>query len=106
MDRPAKCRQNVADCYAISQQLSDPRSKANMLEMAQSWLLLADHAEHSGEFEVNWSSPRQGSATSCKETASANHGARVAAASPASSIVSVKENPLPRRASHLAPRAV
>jgi hypothetical protein len=53
MNRYTKYRQNSADCFAVAQQLSDPASKANMLEMAQSWLALAQHVEHSGELEMD-----------------------------------------------------
>ena len=48
MNRYKKYRQNAADCFAVAQQLSDLGLKASMLEMAQSWLMLADHVEQSG----------------------------------------------------------
>jgi hypothetical protein len=48
MSRYNKYRQNAADCFAVAQQLSNPALKASMLEMAQSWLVLADHAKQSG----------------------------------------------------------
>jgi hypothetical protein len=48
MNRYKQYRQNAADCLAVAQQLSDPGLKANMLEMAQSWLMLADRVEQSG----------------------------------------------------------
>jgi hypothetical protein len=48
MNRYTKYRQNAADCFAVAQQLSDPGLKAGMLEMAQSWLMLADRVEKSG----------------------------------------------------------
>jgi hypothetical protein len=48
MNRYTKYRQNAADCFAVAQQLSDPGLKASMLEMAQSWLMLADRAGQSG----------------------------------------------------------
>ena len=41
-------RQNVVDCFAVAKQLSDPGLKASMLQMAQSWLTLADRAEQRG----------------------------------------------------------
>jgi hypothetical protein len=49
MDRCKKYRRNAADCLAIATQLSDPLSRARMLTMAQSWLLLAEHMERVGE---------------------------------------------------------
>jgi hypothetical protein len=48
MTRYTKYRQNAAECFAVAQQLSDPRLKASMLEMAQSWIALADRVEQGG----------------------------------------------------------
>jgi hypothetical protein len=48
MNRYKKYRQNAADCLAVAQQVSNPGLKASMLEMAQSWLMLADRVERSG----------------------------------------------------------
>jgi hypothetical protein len=54
MARYTKYHQNAADCFAIAQQLSDARSKANMLDLAESWLLLAEHVEQSSESRGEW----------------------------------------------------
>lgn len=53
MNRYTKYRRNSADCFAVAQQLSDPGSKASMLELAQSWLALAHHVEQCGEPETD-----------------------------------------------------
>ena len=52
MNQSVKYRQNAAECYEMARMLSDPRKKANMLAMAQSWKLLADHAERNSHFEA------------------------------------------------------
>jgi hypothetical protein len=45
MNQPVKYRQTASECYEAARILSDPREKARMLAMAQSWILLADQAE-------------------------------------------------------------
>jgi hypothetical protein len=51
VDRYRKYRRNAADCLAIANQLADPRSRARMITMAQSWLVLADHVEQGGDIQ-------------------------------------------------------
>jgi hypothetical protein len=48
MNRSNKYRRTAADCYALAQHCS-PLSKATMLAMSQSWLVLADHADHADQ---------------------------------------------------------
>jgi hypothetical protein len=45
MNQSVKYRQTASECYEAARILSDPRKKARMLAMAQSWILLADQAE-------------------------------------------------------------
>jgi len=45
MNRSARYRRKAADCFAVSQHLTDPALKATMLLMAQSWSALADYTE-------------------------------------------------------------
>ncbi len=45
MDESAKYRQTASECYEAARILSNPREKAKMLAMAQSWILLADQAD-------------------------------------------------------------
>ena len=45
VNRSVKYRQIAYECYEAARILSEPREKAKMLAMAQSWILLADHAE-------------------------------------------------------------
>jgi hypothetical protein len=52
MNQFVKYRQNAADCCEMARMLSDPRKKAKMLAMAQSWKLLADQAERNSHFEA------------------------------------------------------
>ena len=52
MNRPGKYRQNAAECYETARVLSDPRTKAKVLAMAQSWKSLADYSEWNSHFEV------------------------------------------------------
>jgi len=45
-------RQNAAECYEAARIPTDPRQKAKLLVMADSWESLADHAERNSHFEV------------------------------------------------------
>jgi hypothetical protein len=45
MNQSVTYRQNAAECYEAARILSDPRQKAKLLAMAQSWISLADLAE-------------------------------------------------------------
>ena len=42
MSQSVTYRQNAAACYEAARILSDPRQKAKLLAMAQSWISLAD----------------------------------------------------------------
>jgi hypothetical protein len=57
MARAAKYRQNAADCFAVAHLLADPHLRATMFRMAQSWFLLADHAEESSELDPSYRTP-------------------------------------------------
>ena len=52
MYQSVKYRQSAAKCYETARILSDPRKKAKMLAMAQSWKLLADQAERNAHAQV------------------------------------------------------
>ena len=45
MNQSAKYRQNADECYEAARIPSDPRQKAKLLVIADSWKSLADHAE-------------------------------------------------------------
>jgi hypothetical protein len=49
INRSARYRRKAADCFAMSQHLTDPALKATMLLMAQSWSALADYTEPNGD---------------------------------------------------------
>lgn len=59
MDRLLKYRRYAADCYAAANQLPDLLSKARMLAMAQSWLVLADQAEQDDGIQFRSSVPSE-----------------------------------------------
>ena len=46
-----KYRQNAAECYEAARILSEPRQKAKLLAMAQSWISLADLAERNSHLD-------------------------------------------------------
>ena len=52
MNQSVTYRQNAAECYEAARILSDPRQKAKLLAMAQSWISLADHADRDSHFEA------------------------------------------------------
>jgi hypothetical protein len=52
MNRAVKYRRNATDCFAMAQQFPDPLSKAGMLAMSQSWLVLAEVAQ--SRMPVTW----------------------------------------------------
>ena len=45
MNQSVKYRQNADECYEAARIPTDPRQKAKLLVMADSWKSLADHAE-------------------------------------------------------------
>ena len=45
MNQSVKYRQNAAECYEAARIPTDPRQKAKLLVIANSWKSLADHAE-------------------------------------------------------------
>ena len=51
MNQSVKYRQNAAECYEMARILSNPRKKAKMLVMAQSWKSLADQAERNSNLD-------------------------------------------------------
>jgi hypothetical protein len=52
MNQSVKYRRNAAECYEAARIPTDPRQKAKLLVMADSWKSLADHAERNGHFQV------------------------------------------------------
>ena len=55
MNQSVTYRQNAAECYEAARILSDPRQKAKLLAMAQSWISLADLERD--EIWQNWGIP-------------------------------------------------
>lgn len=57
MNRATKCRKNEmpqktpTDCYTVAVRLADLRLGVAMPEIAQAWLVAADHIEQSGDIE-------------------------------------------------------
>jgi hypothetical protein len=45
MNQSVKYRQNAAECYEAARILSDPRQKAKLFVMADTWELLSDYAK-------------------------------------------------------------
>ena len=52
MNQSVKYRQTASECCEAARILSDPREKAKMLAMAQSWILLADQAERNSHLKA------------------------------------------------------
>ena len=52
MNQSVKYRQTASECCEAARILSDPREKAKMLAMAQSWILLADQAERNSRLKA------------------------------------------------------
>ena len=52
MNQFVKYRQTAAECCEAARILSDPREKAKMLAIAQSWILLADQAERNSHLKA------------------------------------------------------
>jgi hypothetical protein len=52
MNQSGKYRQAASECYEGARVLSDPREKAKMLAMAQSWILLADQAARNSHLKA------------------------------------------------------
>jgi hypothetical protein len=60
MNRPEKYRQKAVECYEAARILSDPRQKAKLLAMAQSWISLADLAERNSHLDrIDETPPRR-----------------------------------------------
>ena len=52
MNQSVKYRQTASECCEAARIRSDPREKAKMLAMAQSWILLADQAERNSHLKA------------------------------------------------------
>jgi len=52
MNQSVTYRQNAAACYEAARILSDPRQKAKLLAMAQSWISLADLAARNSHLDL------------------------------------------------------
>jgi len=48
MELIVRYREYAADCIRIAQQISDARTKLSLLDMAQVWVMLAEHTEKNG----------------------------------------------------------
>ena len=51
MNQSVTYRRNAAECYEAARILSEPRQKAKLLAMAQSWISLADLAERNSHLD-------------------------------------------------------
>ena len=51
MNQSVSYRQNAAACYEAARILSDPRQKAKLLAMGQSWISLADLADRNSHLD-------------------------------------------------------
>jgi hypothetical protein len=52
VNQSVKYRQTASECCEAARIRSDPREKAKMLAMAQSWILLADQAERKSHLKA------------------------------------------------------
>jgi hypothetical protein len=52
MNESAKYRQTASKCYEAAKISSDPREKAKLLAMAQSWILLAVQADRNSHLKA------------------------------------------------------
>ena len=60
MNQSVTYRQNAAECYEAARILSEPRQKAKLLAMAQSWISLADLAERNSHLDrIDETPPRR-----------------------------------------------
>jgi hypothetical protein len=58
MNQSLTYRQDAAECYEAARLLSVPCQKAKLLEMAQSWMSLADLAERNNHLNLE-ATPRR-----------------------------------------------
>jgi hypothetical protein len=56
-DLAARYRDHAADCVKIAHSSSDPANKLSLLDMARSWLRLADQAEKNGDTVLVYETP-------------------------------------------------
>jgi hypothetical protein len=47
------------DCTRLAAVIGDPQSRLALLEMAQAWLKLADHAQKNGEADLVYETPER-----------------------------------------------
>jgi len=57
-------RQNAADCFASANLVTDPKTKAVLLDMANSWLRLAEQAEKNSRTDLVYETPPRANPTS------------------------------------------
>ena len=51
-------RRNAADCLRMVERTADPAARATLLDMAQSWRILAEQAERNSATDVVYETPR------------------------------------------------
>jgi hypothetical protein len=56
-DLAARYREHAADCVKIAHDCSEPANKRSLLDLALSWLGLAEHAEKNGDIAVVYETP-------------------------------------------------
>ncbi len=57
-------RQNAADCFATANLVTDLKTKAVLLDMANSWLRLAEQAEKNSRTDLVYETPPRANTTS------------------------------------------
>ncbi len=62
MSNPDRYRQNAIDCLRLANETRDPGAKAVLLDMAQSWVRLADQAQKNLRTDLVYETPSPASA--------------------------------------------
>ncbi len=62
MSNPDRYRQNAIDCLRLANETRDPGAKAVLLDMAQSWVRLADQAQKNLRTDLVYETPPPASA--------------------------------------------
>lgn len=57
VSNPDRYRQNAIDCLRLANETSDPGAKAVLLDMAQSWVRLADQAQKNLRTDLVYETP-------------------------------------------------
>ena len=57
MSNPDRYRQHALDCLRLANEMNDPFGKAVLLDMAQSWVRLADQAQKNLRTDLVYETP-------------------------------------------------